>query len=324
MRKRRTDFWPHEENVFALSTGDLMASLLFIFILLLTGALLQVRDKSAEDEERIKECETSLAEAEKNALQSESDAEEYKRLLTALQEKSEQNESDLAEYMRLLSIERQKSEQNERKAREYQNIKAQIYEELYEEFRDRLEEWHASIDKDTLAIRFKKPEMMFDRNEDELKPEYRKILDSFFPSYIRVLLKKETGTDQFRFKDHIVEIRIEGHTDSDSPPESACPPGRDGRPNSNCGYYFNMQLSQNRARNVLKYCMDMMQGREENGWLIKVLTANGMSYSHLICPDGTEDCPAGRENKQLSRRVEFRVRTDAEKQLESIADLQEW
>ena len=82
MRKRRTDFWPHEENVFALSTGDLMASLLFIFILLLTGALLQVRDKSAEDEERIKECETSLAEAEKNALQSESDAEEYKRLLT--------------------------------------------------------------------------------------------------------------------------------------------------------------------------------------------------------------------------------------------------
>ena len=303
MRKRHIDCMPHEENVFALSTGDLMAGLLFIFILLLTGALLQVRDKSAEDEERIKDCETRLADAD---------------------QRSALNESDAAEYKRLLSVERQKSEQNERKAREYQNVKAQIYDELYEEFKDRLDEWHASIDRDTLTVRFKKPEMMFDEGKDELKPEYMKILDYFFPRYISVILRKDTGTEQFRYKEHIVEIRIEGHTNSNSPDDRTCPPGRDGTPNSNCGYYFNMELSQNRARNVLKYCMDMMLGRDENGWLIKVMTANGMSYSHLICPDGREDCPEGKEDKQLSRRVEFRVRTDAEKQLESIADLQEW
>ena len=50
MKKRHADFRSHDENVFALSTGDLMASLLFIFILLLTGALLQVKEKSEEDE----------------------------------------------------------------------------------------------------------------------------------------------------------------------------------------------------------------------------------------------------------------------------------
>ena len=44
MRKRHTDYRERDENVFALSTGDLMASLLFIFILLLTGALLQVQE----------------------------------------------------------------------------------------------------------------------------------------------------------------------------------------------------------------------------------------------------------------------------------------
>ena len=38
------------DNAFALSTGDLMAGLLFIFILLLMGALLQVQEKAEQDE----------------------------------------------------------------------------------------------------------------------------------------------------------------------------------------------------------------------------------------------------------------------------------
>ncbi len=40
----------------------------------------------------------------------------------------------------------------------------------------------------------------------------------------------------------------------------------------------------------------------------------------MICQDGKESgCAEGYEDKQLSRRVEFRVRTNAEKQLEEIA-----
>ena len=45
MKKKRTEYESKDENAFALSTGDLMASLLFIFILLLMGALLQVQEK---------------------------------------------------------------------------------------------------------------------------------------------------------------------------------------------------------------------------------------------------------------------------------------
>ena len=121
-----------------------------------------------------------------------------------------------------------------------------------------------------------------------------------------------------------MEIRIEGHTDSDWLIDDSCPALSSGAPSRNCGYYKNMQLSQERARNVLMYCMDMMQNQEENGWLIKVFTANGMSYSHLICPEGKAECQAGEEDKQSSRRVEFRVRTDAEEQLESIAESESW
>lgn len=43
MEKRHIEYEGREENAFSLSTGDLMAGLLFIFILLLMGALLQVQ-----------------------------------------------------------------------------------------------------------------------------------------------------------------------------------------------------------------------------------------------------------------------------------------
>ena len=42
-------------------------------------------------------------------------------------------------------------------------------------------------------------------------------------------------------------------------------------------------------------------------------TANGLSYSHII--KNTD----GSENPERSRRVEFRIRTNAEQKLEEIA-----
>ena len=172
-------------------------------------------------------------------------------------------------------------------------------------FGSRLASWHATIDRGTLSIRFQAPDIMFDEGRSELKKGYEDILDEFFPKYIEVLN---------RYRDDIEEVRIEGHTNSNSPADSSCPAGR------NCGYYYNMELSQNRARAVLQYCMNMDRVASEKGWLTKRLTANGLSFSHMICQDGKESgCAEGYEDKQLSRRVEFRVRTNAEKQLEEIA-----
>ena len=56
-----------------------------------------------------------------------------------------------------------------------------------------------------------------------------------------------------------------------------------------------------------------MMSSEDIDWAKALITANGLSSSHLILKDGEED-------KELSRRVEFRVRTNAEKQLEEIAN----
>lgn len=74
-----------------------------------------------------------------------------------------------------------------------------------------------------------------------------------------------------------------------------------------------MELSQDRTRSVLQYCFGLMPPNDII-WMKKLVTANGLSSSHLIYKKN------GEEDKFLSRRVEFRVRTNAEKQLEDIAN----
>lgn len=212
-----------EENPFALSTGDLMSGLLFIFILLLMGALLQVQEKAEQDEDIV---------------------------------------------------------------RKYDQIKTQLYIDLQDEFKENLKAWRATIDS-SLCIRFQEPAMLFDYDKANLKPLFQDILSDFFPRYIKVLSLPE-------YKNNIVEIRIEGHTDSTG------------------DYFYNMQLSQGRTRTVLEYCFGLMT-QEQINWAKGLITANGLSSSHPIFVHGVED-------KSLSRRVEFRVRTNAEKQLEEIAN----
>ncbi len=224
MKKRHVKYEEKEENVFALSTGDLMAGLLFIFILLLMGALLQVQKKAEQDEEIVNR---------------------------------------------------------------YDKIKTQLYIDLQKEFKEDLAVWRATIDS-TLCIRFQEPSMLFDEGQAVLKLKFKEILDDFFPRYIAVLNSPE-------YRDNIEEIRIEGHT------------------NSNGDYYSNMELSQDRTRTVLQYCFSLMPDKEQS-WLKRLVTANGLSSSHLILKNN------GEEDKDLSRRVEFRVRTNAEKQLEDIAN----
>ncbi len=224
MKKRHIKHEGREENAFALSTGDLMAGLLFIFILLLMGALLQVQKNAEQDEAIVKK---------------------------------------------------------------YDKTKTQLYIDLQKEFKDDLATWRATIDS-SLCIRFQEPSMLFDEGKQELKPRFKDILNDFFPRYIAVLKRPE-------YRDNIVEIRIEGHT------------------NSNGNYYSNMELSQDRTRSVLQYCFSLMPPKDII-WMKKLVTANGLSSSHLIYKKN------GEEDKFLSRRVEFRVRTNAEKQLEDIAN----
>lgn len=181
----------------------------------------------------------------------------------------------------------------------YQELQTDLYLELWKEFKDDLPAWQAVIEKETLTIRFEEPEVLFSIGSSELSEQFQLILNDFFPRYVCII-----SSDKYR--NNIEEIRIEGHTSSEWNGES----------NDVEAYFHNMRLSQNRTRSVLKYCMSLIQEAESQGWARKYITANGLSSSHLIKIKGIED-------KQKSRRVEFRTKTNAEKKVVEIIERME-
>ena len=137
--------------------------------------------------------------------------------------------------------------------------------------------------------------LLFGNNDDKLQDSGKTFLAEFLPKYFSVLLGKD-------FSPYVAEIIIEGHTDTDG------------------GYMYNLQLSQNRAFAVVSYCLD-----ENNHFLSDsqleelrvLLTANGRSWSAPIyAADGTVDM-------QASRRVEIKFRLKDEEMMNQIAEMLE-
>lgn len=238
MKRKVNNVSGENENPFSFSIGDLMAGVLFIFVLLLASSMLEIQEKAERDAEI---------------------------------------------------------------ASRYNNIKSDIYFDIAKEFKDDLSQWNAVVDENDLSIRFSLDESgakvsYFDSGRPDVKQEFKNVLDEFFPKYLGIIANP-------KYRDSIEEIRIEGHTDS------------------NGGYMLNVGLSQERAKNVLDYCLNMAGKdpdlKEMMEWAQYKITANGLSYSHpILNADGSE-------NKDLSRRVEFKVRTNAEAQLEEIAKLRQ-
>ncbi len=180
----------------------------------------------------------------------------------------------------------------------YTEIKDALFNALNSEFKGDLQRWKAQLIKDDLAIRFTEPEVLFAEGSSDLKPEFRAILGDFFPRYVRILTSP-------KYRASISEVRIEGHTSSDwtgvTTPEDA--------------YFRNMELSQARTRSALVFALGLPEVSGERGWLRQYLTANGLSSSHPVFD------ASGVEDPARSRRVEFRVRTDAETRIAKILEV---
>lgn len=179
-------------------------------------------------------------------------------------------------------------------AQNYQDLQLELHNELIREFGKDLARWNAVIDQNDTTIRFKEPEVLFDAGKSTVKDQFKRVLDDFFPRYVRILSSP-------RFKEHIEEIRIEGHT-SDEWQSSQTFDER---------YLQNVLLSQNRAYETLKYCFTInnITIALNKDWLVSVLRANGLSYAKPL------------EDREKSRRVEFRAVAKADKGLAKILSL---
>ena len=181
-------------------------------------------------------------------------------------------------------------------AKLWEGTEDRLYEELKREFRDDLPRWNAEIIRETLSVRFKEPRVLFDTNETRIKPAFKSILSEFFPRYIGILQRDD-------FREFLEEIRIEGHT-------SSVWIGAFGEDEA---YFKNMELSQGRTREVLEFCLRLPSADWRREWVRSKLTANGLSSSQLVLV-------AGEEHAARSRRVEFRVRTNAAEQIARILE----
>lgn len=178
----------------------------------------------------------------------------------------------------------------------YNKNKTAIYDDLVIAFQDKSEEWNMKIDESDGTIRFEEPEVLFDHGKSTVKPKFKEILNEFFPTYIKTIYKSH--------KDCIKEIRIEGHTSSTWSKDT----------NELEAFFNNMELSQDRTREVLNYVMSIPQMKEYEEWLRKHMTANGMSSSQVIISEN------GIEDEDKSRRVEFKIITNAEDVIGEILD----
>ncbi len=180
----------------------------------------------------------------------------------------------------------------------YSEIRDALYEDLRTEFQSDLGAWKAQIIKSDLTIRFNEPEILFANGSSELKPEFKAVLSDFFPRYVHILTSP-------KYRDAISEIRIEGHTSSDWTQQASAADA----------YFRNMELSQARTRTTLSYVLGLPAVALDRAWLTRYLTANGLSSSRPILDADQKEDP------QRSRRVEFRVRTDAEVRIAKILEI---
>ena len=181
-------------------------------------------------------------------------------------------------------------------AEQYRQIRQELYEDLYNEFKDRLPAWNAAFTRD-LVLTFQGPEVLFDTGKADLKYRFKQILQEFFPRYVGIIASP-------KYKSSLQEIRIEGHTSSDW----------NGATGTDEAYFQNMQLSQDRTRSTLRFVLTLPDVQKDIDWLRSNMTANGLSSSHLILrPDGSEDA-------DRSKRVEFRILTDADAKIDKILE----
>ena len=176
----------------------------------------------------------------------------------------------------------------------YQQNQVAIYEALNTEFKRDLKAWDAEINEETLTFTFKSPDVLFASGKSELSIKYQELLTEFFPRYMQVLEP---------FKKSINEVRVEGHTSSAW-----------GSASDDEAYFGNMKLSQDRTRSVLQYIYllpDIVANKE---WVKLHLAAVGLSSSRLVYNQ------YGYEDYQASRRVSFRVITNADIQIKSILE----
>ncbi|EAK0806030.1 hypothetical protein A0X79_02640 [Campylobacter coli] len=298
-----------EEGNFWIAYADLMAGLLFVFILLI-GAIVvkyvltqsdlrEIKDNLNKQEARLEESKEELRNKEAIVFKLSSDLNSASNALNLINSQKAELEANITNYEQLSkelnsSIDSKDKQilillgQLEKKDEEIRNLQESfdkakekvqnlslIRENLSKELQAKLDS-NITIDQKTGSISLPS-EVLFDKDsytlKNEAKASLRKILSEYFNAII----------NDPKILSNIENIIIEGHTDSDG------------------SYIYNLDLSQKRAYEVMNFIYTFYKDAR----LQKLLMASGRSFSDPVLVNGVED-------KDKSRRIEikFSIKND--------------
>ncbi|EPZ2627072.1 OmpA family protein [Campylobacter coli] len=298
-----------EEGNFWIAYADLMAGLLFVFILLI-GAIVvkyvltqsdlrEIKDNLNKQEARLEESKEELRNKETIVFKLSSDLNNASNALNLINSQKAELEANITNYKQLSkelnsSIDSKDKQilillgQLEKKDEEIRNLQESfdkakekvqnlslIRENLSKELQAKLDS-NITIDQKTGSISLPS-EVLFDKDsytlKNEAKASLRKILSEYFNAII----------NDPKVLSNIENIIIEGHTDSDG------------------SYIYNLDLSQKRAYEVMNFIYTFYKDAR----LQKLLMASGRSFSDPVLVNGVED-------KDKSRRIEikFSIKND--------------
>lgn len=171
---------------------------------------------------------------------------------------------------------------------------------VQEELRNRLVDYFQGVTvtqdaKDPLMLIVVVPDsrLSFAPNEFELNTESKQFLASFGPALTEVICNK-------RYRPYLNSLIVEGHTDS------TAPMGKDADE-------YNLALSQKRSLFVM---LELFRELETNRDCLLVLgSASGRGMTDLVRDEW------GREIRERSRRVEFKLRLRSSKEDEVVRTL---
>ncbi len=323
----------NDEN-FWISYADLMAGLLFVFILVLGAIVIkyiftqnnlekeklalnqsqeeltnknEVLDKlntlikKLEDEKT--ELSTQLSKSNETINLTNAELQKLKDVLLAYEIKDKEQTTELENTKNTITLkdselnvlinkllEQEKAHQKtveefditKAKIKTLTGIKLNVIKKLKEKLGKSI-----NIDEKSGAIKFSS-NILFDQNAYKLKDSSKKELDVVLKKYISTLLEDK------EIRKYIHGITIEGHTNSDGT------------------YLSNLQLSQQRALEVMQFLYESNSVNKD--LLNKYVSSSGKSSSDLIYKDGVED-------KDASRRIEIKFIIKNE---EAVKELQNY
>ncbi len=290
MRNKKGKKRSHTVQEYWQSYSDMMAALLFMFILIMAITLYQSLNTFEQKNEELEEQKQTIVEQSDRLKIKESEAEEQKKLLEQQESEAEVQRELLKQQESELAIKEDSLNKTTAQLEELSRlvgVKAEIIESLSEEFEQ--SDLHVKVDKSSGAITFDSS-VVFDINSYTLTDAGKQFLQVFIPKYISVLLQKT-------YKDYISEIIIEGHTDTKGQ------------------YIYNLDLSQKRANVVAAYCLDEQTSplkMKQIEVLRTLVTANGRSFSDPILKRN------GEVDMDASRRVVFKFRVKDEEMIEEM------